>query len=773
MLKRRQQYGATIWNFIYMKKTQTVFTIGSAGNLIAYDLSMMIKEQHINIENNNIAPLLHHVTCNRNEYFAKIRFLNINGDIIVGITNHNHIFHLQQTEITTNPNGDWTPWKIHVDFKCTVFEVWIETDYSLLALGGHHRLILLKINFLPTLSKTIILDDKLPCGLIRSFIFLSRDCYLIGDNTGHILLLQEGGENLQLLPKQSKSFSKEKETWPIAALYLNCNPQSGHKEHILISTRQGFLILFSRRQQDITKNFIEKTCIRHPHGNFGATCIQLQYQDQNQAIVCTYGRNNMILWYKIDLYLSNMELMNLERFPICWTAAIVQCKQPTHLENLIIGFNDNHLVIWSRQHNILSEFPCGGGYRSWHYCLLIDELKATHLKVIYVKAKTIFQYKMPIYNRALTTTTALVKRWHIAACNAIECTNSGLLVTAGEDNLIKLWYLIQSTGEIQFYQDLYFHISSVKAIKLLQIARESYILFSGGGRGQFCITRIKQNPKQCQIKLLLSHTLSPSASTTSINCLETYNYKTDVRIMAMDVLMAKESVEYIYKIYLGCSDGYVRCLHFNLLTGKMMQENAIDIINYKRCILHLHTISSLNCLMTATTDGKLQYYNLNNLIPIPELEIKYHSAIMALDILHRKDQSIIQILCGGDDQSVIYMEYFCNDFHKISSDIQSKVFSKRKYICRNDLHSSQVTGVAIEENGLYGFTAGIDRIIYQLHLQNDCLVIRSFQSSIADIKGINNIFLKANKLYYIIFGNGIEIYTPPNNFSSTMNCIDD
>lgn len=772
LLKRRQQHGAIIWNLTYIEETHTVFTVGSDGNLIAYDLSMALKE--INLMPGQIGILIPPISPNDKEYMAKIRFLNTNGDILIGISNNSRILHLHRTNMSTTSKhakmlaweksrSHWTPWNINIDFKCSVFEVSIELNYTIVALCGHHRLILLRSHIKPQVLHTIIYNDSLPCGLIRTFIFLSRDYYLVGDNCGKILILRNNCKIIEYLsnPTFSGVSCKKKESWPIAAILLRNNSGIDHTEHILISTRQGFLILYARADDKIN-NFSRKSCIKYPSGSFGATCIKLQYQDQNKAVLCAYGRNSSIIWYKVDLCNSIIQIINMERIPVCWTATVLNLNKEIKINDLIIGFNDNHLVVWSRFHDILSQIPCGGGYRSWHYCLFENEFNNIYLNVVYVKSKRLYVYQIPINNRPLIATTCMIKKWHTASCNAIESIDSTMIVTAGDDNLIKLCQLKDSSGEIQVRQDIHSHISNVKALKLLQLSTNSYILLSGGGRGQLCGSRITHCNEIYQVEHIFSHILIPLKTESDA---EQYNRRTDVRIMSIDALTVIEGTDCFYKIYLGCSDGYIRHLHLHLNSTKLIQEEVIHI-NYRKCILHVRTIPILNCLATATTNGILRFYDLKDYREICELKREYQSAITALDLYYNKERSILQILCGGDDQSISYMEckraYNVPEKNLVNSELN--FFSQSNHFYQNHLHNSQVTGVKIDKNGLFGYTAGIDRTVYQLDLKMNGLVTKCFRSSIADIKGIS-LFLRSNQLYCLIFGNGLQIYS----FSNSTN----
>ncbi|XP_037816762.1 WD repeat-containing protein 6 [Lucilia sericata] len=703
LFKRRQQYGATIWNFVYDNNTKTIYTIGSIGNLVAFGLSRVLQETQLP-QKETLLPALTEGAAT--EYIAKIKFLNAKH--LIGVTNQNNLM------TSIHKGEEWLNWEkvpITVNFKCTVMEVF----ENRIAICGYKRLIILECQ--ENSGEFILLhDEELLKSVIRSFVFFSKQQYLLCDDQGNCLIFEDSLNN-----KQTLELPKCKEPWLTTAVKLQ------QQQYIVISNRQGNLLLYQLLQE--TNNYDLKQIIKHPHGNLGATNLHCLQETLNSALIRSTGHDGALNIFSIDLINATMQTCSRQIIPVSWVEYIEKCYNDL---DLYLGFNDNHFVAWCKEFDFLLQLPCGGGHRCWHFMINSKDFK---ISLAFIKNKRVRFYEMPLLNKELTT-LPLAKRWHIAPCNIMEILpktshSSQIVVTAGDDNLLKV-HTFNPLNGLKESKELHNHISNIRALKLLPLNDNEFLIFSGGGRAQLCVSKV--NCSSYHINELINYTLKPDSSNKTND--KEYNFDPETRLMALDVKSVNKEE---YEIYVGCSDGFIRHLKLNL---KTMETQLQTQYFYGKCILQLKYLADLDLIIVAATDGLLKFYDSK--ISKCCHQLQHHSSgINGLAVLYNSSNNCLKILSGGDDQAVSYTELsvknldfvILNEFHK-------------PY-----LHTAQVCASALSSCGLYGFTSGVDQMLHKLDLKTG-EVVDSFYSCVADIKGV----ALADSDVCLLYGCGLQIY---------------
>uniref|UniRef100_A0A1I8M6X0 tRNA (34-2'-O)-methyltransferase regulator WDR6 n=1 Tax=Musca domestica TaxID=7370 RepID=A0A1I8M6X0_MUSDO len=689
LFKRRQQFGATIWNFIYNTHNKTIYTLSSIGNMVAYDLTHELQR----IQNSTEAMLLLPEVRKENpsEYIAKVKFLKEN--YLLGITNENRLMRMKYQRDLKEINGLWEELNVGLNFKCTVMEVY----ENRIAICGFKRLLLLEWQVEEDKFE-ILLDQQLLEGVIRAFVFFSFTSYLICDDKGNCILQLDKN-----VSPRSLTLAKCKEPWLTTALLLS------HGDYMLISNRLGNLLLY--KLNDNGESYDLRDTLKHPHENLGATQLQIVKENEDSVMVRSCGHDGAIKLYKISYKEDNIISCSREIVQVAWIENIIPKWHGE--QDLFLGFNDNHFTVWTREYDFLLQLACGGGHRCWHYVI---NSKEQRISLVFIKNKRVRFYHLPLLNKGLTSLPP-AKKWHIAPCNIMEILKmkqGTIAVSAGDDNLIKV-HQITHQG-LEQCQELHCHISNIRALKLHAINEQEFLIFSGGGRAQLCINKINV-ANNFHIQELLNYTVKPEDQTNPTNNKTNYNFDPETRLMSLDIKPLNNGE---YHIFIGCSDGYVRCLHLQLSPLKIQLTSQYF---YKKCLLHVKYVKEYDYLLAAGTDGYLRFFDATLTHCLQE--IKHHSSgVNGLSLRFDGSHKELQILSGGDDQSITF-----------SSLDLSQDFKCQHNFTNPSLHTAQVCAAAICSYGQYGYTSGVDQMLYKIDLLSG-EIIEKFHSCVADIKGV-------------------------------------
>ncbi|XP_011191052.2 WD repeat-containing protein 6 isoform X2 [Zeugodacus cucurbitae] len=722
LFKQRIQYGAVIWNFEYDKYTHSLYTVGSTGNLLAYNVEDVLKRKSELFSTTIIAPDLE-----PKEYVTKAKFIESN--MLVGITNRNRLMHarlLYNEANNTHECGAWHIIDINKNYKCTALEV--QDNY--IAICGYKRLTLIK--YCHESEFVILFDDDILDGVIRSFHFLNNNSFLISDETGKCLLLED--ENL--LVRIAVPLPHCKEPWTTTALRIQ---MKGIKDYLLVSNRMGNTILFNIDYDTAGCTYLDT--IRHLHGPLGATMFRLQEVQKDEIFIQSSGHDGTLRLLCITKESDTIAAHQRTFVPVAWVEQLILIEN----NEFLLGFNDNHFVIWSHDHDISVQIPCGGGHRSWHYNVTSDAGKK-FVQLVFIKNKELRLHKHKLCHIFSKCKKILRNQWHTRSCNILSLVeppdNSALhfstLVSAGDDNVVKISKLT-TRGRLEQCAELHSHISNVRALKILQVQSDTALIFTGGGRAQLCIALL--DLKTFRVQELVSYTLHNQNAPND----KTHAYRSDpeTRIMSCDVVkmnscIPDNNVEYL--VFLCCSDGYLRKVHFSE-SFKVLSEFAFY---YGCCPLQVRAFAN-SYVLIAGTNGKLRLFYMS-LVELP-IELLHHaSGVNAMDIYYEDNTCMLHILTGGDDQSVSYTSL---EMHN------KNTFQVKNTFCISNAHSAQVTAAqfTFDDETLCGYTSGLDQVVNKIHLQNPKAEFISY-TSISDTKGLR---IDNSKRCYV-YGCGIQVF---------------
>lgn len=316
-------------------------------------------------------------------------------------------------------------------------------------------------------------------------------------------------------------------------------------------------------------------------------------------------------------------------------------------------------------------------------------------------------------------------RWHLKPCNKLEVCDERLF-SVGEENLLKIWKLFQ--GKLELQHELHSHISSIKTAKVWKFSDQSYLIFSAGGRAQICINELTENNVvEERLNFMLK---SNDFERKFLRNPQDIDFDPETRFMSLDI---HEISTCILKLFVGCSDGYLRVFKYDT------KETSLEFVSetsFERCFLHVKVMSDAGVLLTSTTDGFIDLWDLNN---IDRLLLKYRhheSGANALDVFLKDNHA--HVCTGGDDQAIVYSKVSLTDF---------KVQSIRRF---ERVHSSQVNGIRFDISGHCFYTFGVDQDVYRVKI-DDFEVKKIYFSSVADSKGLN-----VCGRYCFVYGSGID-----------------
>ncbi|XP_055913994.1 WD repeat-containing protein 6 [Eupeodes corollae] len=703
LFKRRQQFGATIWNLDYHSPTKTILTVGSSGNILKYGLEDCLKQDadHLPI------ILTAGQSLEENEYIAKIKFLNETN--FIAMTNKNRLMH-RHHEVDGDDGdgrkGEWIIVNSFVPCKCTVLEVYND----MIAIAGYQKVTL--YNFMETNSTfEKMFEGKVLPGVIRSFIFLSQSEYLVSDESGNCKLIRS--HNFE--DSVSIDLPQCKERWITAA----CKVDS---EFLIVSNRQGSLMLYSTSVDDQTS----KPCdtIKRLHGHLGCTTVTLLRDYTSFSILKTTGHDYAVKTIKLDKKDKTISVLSREIIPIAWVEKII----PSHNNNeLLFGFNDNHFVLWSREIETHFEIPCGGGHRCWD---LHIEPSKNLVRTVFIKNKQVLLHQKIIFNESTFTLNIPKNNWHVKPCNVLSChkSNELFLVSGGEDNMLKVSKFNSESGTLTQLHSIYSHISSIRGLCVAWNATaRKHVIFSCGGRAQICVSAFEEGSEF--VEELIDYTIQNQVKSQDIRC------DPETRVMSIDVRLRQEE-ENCFDIFVGCSDGYVRRLK--------MEKSSISQVSevfYGKCILHVRIAGPY--LLSVGTDGVVCFWNINNFEV--DFKIAHHeSGVNSFDV-RVINQNEFHLITGGDDQDVVYSKINYN----------SGTFDVITLKRMNYLHTAQVTAVKFTPCMNYFYSSSIDQVVRKVNLE-------TFDSNwemvscVADVKGIE-LVEESENLRAFVYGCGLQV----------------
>lgn len=446
-----------------------------------------------------------------------------------------------------------------------------------------------------------------------------------------------------------------------------------------------------------------------------------------------------------------MSQLSNDKLPFSWLASII--KQDDAI--LLAGFSGSNFVLFNlKSRRIILELNCGGGHRSWD--ILIDPVKDV-LNFVFIKEKQLHSYESK-WSKILISD--FVQGYHTKEINCgvlvnINDENKVLFISGGEDTTIRL-SLIDNCTQFNSFYTLKSHLSSVRCLNVCHIENGEYLIFSGGGRAQIILQKLRINREKDTFKNIECHQLDSYYKELDENEAET---------RVMDLTSIKLN-KYILLIA-ACSDGTLKCYFVNLSSD--MRLVFICNITYKtKCIIKIANflICQRHIVISMATDGKLVFWDLTNLCtniddtqfvenmnlaPIYSLDA-HQSGINSFHFKRLNDEKYI-FATGGDDNAVVLnlVQFEFKDNLSIES-ILKWIYTQA--------HAAQITGVFMHEN--YFITTSIDQhlSVFKYKLDEDklkCELLKQYCSAVSDILGMTCLITNKNELYSCMFGKGIEL----------------
>ncbi|KAH8238205.1 hypothetical protein KR032_000961 [Drosophila birchii] len=707
LLKRRQHFGSPIWRIGFRAEDNTLYSTSSSGNLAAESLEELFCGHRSAPAANILSEISGAAT---DEFIRNVRFLS--GQLIVGLSSANQLYYMRVTQ------DNWQ--LVDSDFptyKRTVLEV----SGDIIATCGHRRITIYRHNAQHNVFDQLFDGETGLTGTIRSFHFLSKDLYLVSDDLGKCVSLKAHDLSLD----SPIELGNYREAWLTAALLIS-------ERYLLLGDRRGHVMLYQRCSNNNT--FSLKATLKHLHGKMGTNFFKLLRADEDAAHVLSGGHEPLLKYLHLELAECTLTIGQRESIPLSWVEA---CPR----RDVMLGFNDNHIVAWSRRYDVLAQLACGGGHRCWDYLLSDDDI----LAILFVKRKRVFLYRHPLYNRIAKDMAKLeLNSWHTRNCNSARLLphkgdNKGahpLIVSAGDDNIIKLSKVID--GTVLRCAEVHSHVSTVRCLQAHRLASSrnstTWLIFSVGGRSRLCINQlaVSSADNECQVTELCTHILQKSSTV-------------EARLMAIDIVQEEASH---FSLYVAVADGEIR--HYRWHLNKPSELHLQTVVDIERCPLTLQWIKSKALVLITTTSGEI--YAFERTLATKCLQLRLHMAgINAIDTcMDDKQPQRLHILSGGDDENI---KYTVLDLDSMTVEYKTEFLH---------LHNAQVNALSIQgsaatnesgESEMYAFTCGIDQQIFRIDLRRR-EYRRIGHTSIADIKGM---LIDDNQRHMYFYGSGFEI----------------
>ncbi|XP_055934897.1 WD repeat-containing protein 6-like isoform X1 [Argiope bruennichi] len=565
--------------------------------------------------------------------------------------------------------------------------------------------------------------------------------------------------------------------WSTAALYITS------EDCIIVGDRSGSISIYSKLHTKINPKSEDNKIIpcmshRYIHGDNGVTDIQ-----QHKSLIYSAGRDGKVQLYV--LHDNNLNLLHTIKVShdLEWIGRMLFYDE----DLLLLGFHTKNFMVWSTQlESSIMTVECGGGHRSWDFCLSED---GTATFAAIKKKDVIFcsENLQHILNKSFLKTGISGQEFcctaYLFTKNINTLGSMSVVACGGEDNALRIIGFVTEVGkehEVLSLCNLSGHLSSIKAISKLNLFEENaYLVVSVGGRAQMMIWRITDDIS-VQGQQLGSFILSGLGETVKHCKKDSKNIQFDPQTRLMDVAICRpEEQEFssgTYIISTACSDSYFRIYTFDIYSRKL--SLCFNLHHGEHCILSLSQILLTNdsnkniFFVTGATDGYIKVFNQklcryknsmqSNILPqvvMPDLRMKSHqSGINALDVKAINDTNWL-IGTAGDDNA---LSLSIVQFERLSSeDIKCTELSRAQI---KSAHASEITGLKILNRETI-VTASIDQRInvWTWKLIEGDLAIDLAISKISLIPDIAHLEAWQNKITKIwtllVCGQGIESFT--------------
>lgn len=683
--KRNVSASGTLWDFDFDETSQTIVTSSSTGVLNRFNLSEVLFEDR-RVE-----------SFSSKAHAAKLNFLE-NGNLVVLDS---------QMKLHLRKGNEWhAVEQPETDEKFVAMTV----RRNRLFIAGKHSISVFDFDEQPSFVEMIEIAAFLPTTLslcyLRAIHATGHDEVCVSDLKGLCLVFNINHKKLL----NAFQIPKSSEPWTTAMARINGS--------WLIADRVGNLFLYGN---DPTLPSEPTHKIWRLHGQLGVTTISVG----DNGFIRTTGSDGNVktLFFNQTASPPTLEVHRSEKTALNWIEKVSKWAG----KYFLLGFNDNYFGIY-RNRQIVHEHRCGGRQRHWDVTYEDDSKK---VNLVYILRKQLHSVEFKLSEFAFDADDMT---WHTKDCNALVVC-SDLLITGGEDTLLKITRVGEVDGQLQFQEvaTLNSHNSSIKDFSVTRDG-DDLLIFSSGGRSQIAVNRliVKSGDVKEEVNFHFGSTKGfvPMAST----------FDPEMRFTSLHYDIAT------CNLFVACSDGFIRvfkCKRDD--AGALSLETSIEHF-YGLCVLKVHVIER-DVLVSMATDGFVCFWRHDESTKALGLidRLKHNqSGINCYDI-YRAGEGRFVIGTSGDDTGIFVTEFSLGDGR----------IAFGETISSHEVHTAQVTGLKFRTSDTF-YTTSVDQTVCQLQLTPTAIVLvaRKF-TCISDVKGFE--VLKDKQI--VVFGAGLEVLT--------------
>lgn len=286
------------------------------------------------------------------------------------------------------------------------------------------------------------------------------------------------------------------------------------------------------------------------------------------------------------------------------------------------------------------------------------------------------------------------------------------------------------------------HLSSIRAICIWPLSTNSYLIFSGGGRGQIISWLLTINHDDAKnTKCREEHSFYENISSDE---------ESEVRIMDIQVAV----IQNVLTLFAATSEGNIKVFLVIEMNNQKFELSLKYTLCYKlRCVTKVCIFQNqyLDILVSFSTDGSAAFWNLQVEGTTPIAIFPLHQSGINAISFHFIDSHTVVLLSGGDDACIKLTKFKFTDTTVdktvIFEDIQQ--------------HCAQITGLFL--NDKYFLTTSIDQklLVFRWRIENEmgkCDLMGKYASAVSDIQGMH---CHDDELKFSVFlyGKGFEFVT--------------
>lgn len=686
--KKNVSSSGVLWNLDYDAASASVVTCSSSGKLNKFCLRKILCETHQQLD----------INLSEGVQPAKLKYLENGALVVLDSKMQIHMKVRHREWKTIRQPVDTQKFVAMEAFRNRVF---LAGKSSIAVFDFFEKLD--ELSFTTELEVKEMLPVSVNADYLRSVHALSDEKVFISDAGGLCFVVDIDQRRILRLFQIPKSA----EPWSTSV--------ANTAELWLVADRVGNLFVYGNSSEPNTAlQPIQK--LWKLHGQLGVTTIRIE----PDGIIKTTGNDGTMKTLYLDRknHPPTIEIRQCEKTSVNWIEKVCWWNG----KELLLGFNDNYFAIYHKR-QIIYEHSCGGRHRHWDAIMTSDE----RMNFVYIQKKRLnmVEFMLSDFNY-----DSCAVDWHTKECNAMFADNGRLLVSGGEDTLIKVMTIRVVDGKPLFQEiaSINSHISSIKAFATVRKG-EDLRIFSAGGRAQIVVTSLigmKHVKEEANFFLFSTKngnskdaTFDPETRFTDLF----YDATTDI-------------------LFAACSDGYIRVLRFTKAeSGFVLQPIGEHF--YACCLLKIHVLE--NVILTMATDGFICFWAFDEPTKTFQLldKLKHNqNGINCFDII-KTSGGAFSLGTSGDDTGVFITEF----------NVDGTKISFGETFCNYGIHNAQVTGMKFLSPKIL-CTTSVDQTICKLEVaQSSIKLLERKFTCISDVKGL----VVLDDKNFLVFGAGLEV----------------